>query len=194
VPALDSVAVVVDDGVSPFEVAVACEVFGIDRTDAGLPAFAFSVCSVRPGPVAVQTGFTMTAPHGLGRLATADLIVVPAFPIDYRPPPALARALLAAVGRGARVASLCSGAFVLGRVGLLDGRRATTHWSALDRLAGLDATIAVEADQRVVDDTVVTSAGVSAGIDMAFAVVKAFCGHEVAAETARYIEYPFWEG
>jgi transcriptional regulator GlxA family with amidase domain len=180
------VAVVVDDGVSPFEVAVACEVFGIDRTDAGLPAFAFSVCSVRPGPVAVQTGFTMTAPHGLRRLATADLIVVPAFPIDYRPPPALAGALLAAVGRGARVASLCSGAFVLGRVGLLDGRRATTHWRYAAALAREFPAAEVVPDVLFVQDgPVFTSAGTAAGIDLCLHLVRGSHGAAAANGIAR---------
>lgn len=77
---------------------------------------------------------------------------------------------------------------------LTSGRRATTHWASLDRLAGLDATITVLSDRRVVDDVIITSAGVSAGIDMAFTVVAGYCGPEVAAETARYIEYPFWTG
>ena len=83
---------------------------------------------------------------------------------------------------------------MLAQTGLLAGRRATTHWSALDRLASLDETISVDRDQRVVEDVVTTSAGVSAGIDMALAVVAAYCGREVAIETARYIEYPFWAG
>lgn len=93
-----------------------------------------------------------------------------------------------------RVTSVCTGSLLLAQAGLLSGRRATTHWSALDRLAGLDTTIAVDGGRRVVEDVIVTSAGVSAGIDMAFSVVSALCGREVAEETARYIEYPFWSG
>jgi len=88
---------------------------------------------------------------------------------------------------------VCTGALLLAQAGLLSGRRATTHWSALDRLAGLDATIIVDGGRRFIDDVVITSAGVSAGIDMALAVVAAQCGREVAEETARYIEYPFWD-
>jgi transcriptional regulator GlxA family with amidase domain len=91
-----------------------------------------------------------------------------------------------------RVTSVCTGALLLAQAGLLFGRRATTHWSALDRLAGMDPTITVDPRRRVVDDVVITSAGVSAGIDMALSVVAAYCGREVAEETARYIEYPFW--
>ncbi|PYQ47364.1 MAG: AraC family transcriptional regulator [Acidobacteria bacterium] len=89
-----------------------------------------------------------------------------------------------------RVTSVCTGALLLARAGLLAGRRATTHWGALDLLARLDPTVDVERDRRVVEDGIVTSAGVAAGIDMAFAVVESVCGRAVADETARYIEYP----
>jgi transcriptional regulator GlxA family with amidase domain len=91
--------------------------------------------------------------------------------------------------RASQVASVCTGALLLAQVGALRGRRATTHWAALDLLASIDSTILVQRDARVVWDTIVTSAGVSAGIDMAFAVVDKLCGAEVARETARYIEY-----
>ena len=87
--------------------------------------------------------------------------------------------------------SVCSGALVLAKAGVLHGRRATTHWGALDLLASLDPTIMVERHARVVDDGVVTSAGVSAGIDMALCVVAKFHGDGVARETAHYIEYPW---
>jgi transcriptional regulator GlxA family with amidase domain len=91
---------------------------------------------------------------------------------------------------GARcVSSVCTGSLLLASAGLLAGRRATTHWGALDRLAELDPTIRVEADARVVDDGIVTSAGVSAGIDMALALVESMHGRAVADETARYMDY-----
>ena len=93
-----------------------------------------------------------------------------------------------------RVTSVCTGALVLAKAGLLDGRRATTHWGALATLAELDPTIRVDADARVVDDGIVTSAGVSAGIDMAFAVVEAMHGRAVADETAHYMDYPRHDG
>src|SRR5215213_2678794 len=84
-PPLRSVAVVVDDGLSPFEFAVACEVFGVDRTEQGLPGFDFSVCSPSPAPVTTEMGFTLTVPHRLEPLRTADLVVIPAMGVDYRP-------------------------------------------------------------------------------------------------------------
>lgn len=94
-------------------------------------------------------------------------------------------------GRAARLSSVCTGALVLARAGLLTGRRATTHWGALDRLRELDRSIDVVDRARFVDDGVITSAGVAAGIDMAFHLVAQACGVDVAIETARYIDYPW---
>ena len=88
------------------------------------------------------------------------------------------------------VTSVCTGSLLLAKAGLLSGRRATTHWAALDLLAGLDPTVTVDREARVVTDGIVSSAGVAAGIDMAFAMVETLCGRAVADETARYIEYP----
>ena len=89
-----------------------------------------------------------------------------------------------------RVPSVCTGALLLASAGLLAGRRATTHWGALALLKEIDQTIQVETHLRVVEDGIVTSAGVSAGIDMAFAIVEAMHGRAVADETARYMDYP----
>jgi transcriptional regulator GlxA family with amidase domain len=88
-----------------------------------------------------------------------------------------------------QVASVCTGSLLLAKAGLLSGRRATTHWASLDLLASLDSGITVERQQRFVTDGIVTSAGVAAGIDMAFSLVESLCGKAVADETARYIEY-----
>ena len=93
--------------------------------------------------------------------------------------------------RAQHVASICTGSLVLAAAGLLRGRRATTHWGALDLLERIDATIQVDRDQRVVGDDILTSAGVSAGIDMAFSLVERICGRAIAEETAHYIEYPW---
>lgn len=93
--------------------------------------------------------------------------------------------------RARQVTSVCTGALLLAKLGLLHGRRATTHWAGLDLLLSIDPTIHVQRDQRVVHDGIFTSAGVSAGIDMAFSIVEHLHGTDVAAETAHYIEYPF---
>ncbi len=188
---LRSVAVVVDDGVSPFEFAVACEVFGIDRSADGLTAFDFTICSPRRGPVRAETGFSMTAPSRLGVLDEADLVVVPALGMDYQPPPALVRGLRRAAERGATVASLCSGAFVLGRAGLLDGRRATTHWRYVDQLARQFPTVNVVPDVLFVEDgPIATSAGTAAGIDLCLHFVRRSFGPAVANGVARRMVVP----
>jgi AraC family transcriptional regulator, transcriptional activator FtrA len=180
-PALGSVAVVVDDGVSPFELAVACEVFGVDRSDDGLPHFRFSICSPRPGLLRAETGFQLLAPCRLGPLATADLIVVPALGMDYQPARPLVRALRGAVDRGAQVVSLCSGAFVLGRAGLLDGRRATTHWRHAERLRAEFPRVEVVPDVLFVQDgPIATSAGTAAGLDLCLHLLRASFGAAVA--------------
>jgi transcriptional regulator GlxA family with amidase domain len=93
--------------------------------------------------------------------------------------------------RSRQVTSVCTGALLLAKVGLLQGRRATTHWAALDLLATIDSTIQVQREMRVVHDGIFSSAGVSAGIDMSFAVVEQLCGRAVATETAHYIDYPW---
>ncbi len=183
---LRSVAVVVDDGVAPFELATACEVFGVDRSEEGVPLVDFAVCSPRRGPVQTQGGFTLTAPHRLAPLATADLVVVPAMGMSYQPPPALVRALRDAAGRGATVKSLCSGAFVLARAGLLDGRRATTHWRYADELAALFPAVDVVPDVLFVEDgPIATSAGTAAGIDLCLHLLRRAHGAEVASAVAR---------
>jgi transcriptional regulator GlxA family with amidase domain len=93
-------------------------------------------------------------------------------------------------GQARKVTSVCTGSLLLARAGLLEGRRATTHWGALDLLASLDPKLKVERETRFVDDGIISSAGVAAGIDMAFHVVETLCGRAVADETAHYIEYP----
>ncbi len=190
-PSLTSVAVLVDDGVAPFELATACEVFGVDRSEEGVPLVDFAVCSPRRGPVQTQGGFTLTAPHRLAPLATADLVVVPAMGMTYQPPPALARALRDAAGRGATVMSLCSGAFALARAGLLDGRRATTHWRYAEELAALFPAVDVVPDVLFVEDgPIATSAGTAAGIDLCLHLLRRSYGVAVANTVARRMVVP----
>jgi len=190
VPALRRIAVVVDDGVSPFEFAIPCEVFGMDRSDLGLE-FDFRVCSPEPGPVRTSAGFEIVTEHRLGFLDSADLIVIPALGLEYQPSPELAEQLRAAIERGALVMSLCSGAFVLARAGLLDGRRATTHWKYAERFADEFPEIQVVPDVLYVEDgPVFTSAGTAAGIDLCLHLVRRAYGWATANGIARRMVVP----
>src|SRR5690606_15493536 len=126
---LDSVAAVVIDHVAPFELGVVCEVFGIDRREEGVPLFDFRICAERPGePVPTSMPMRLIPECGLDELVDADLVVVPAATVRDEYPPAVLEALRAAHARGATLMSVCSGAFILGAAGLLDGRKCTTHW------------------------------------------------------------------
>ncbi|WP_210572355.1 GlxA family transcriptional regulator [Streptomyces sp. GESEQ-4] len=191
---LKNVAVALLDGVHPFELGVVCEVFGLDRSDEGLPVYDFAVVSAE-GP-ALRThvpGFTVSTPHGLERLDEADLIAVPAgsdyIGRDY--PDELLDALVRATDRGARVLSVCSGVFVLGAAGLLDGRRCTVHWRHADELARRFPRAIIEPDVLYVDeDPVITSAGTAAGIDACLHIVRKDEGPEVANAIARRMVVP----
>jgi len=182
-----SVAAVVGDRVATFELGIACQAFGLDRRDDGLPAYDFAVCGRRPGPVLSTSGFAIEVTAGLDRVAAADLVVVPAWPdLDAPVDAEIADALRAAQARGAALLSVCSGAFPLAAAGLLDGRRATTHWQFADRLARQFPQVRVERDVLyVVDGPVLTSAGAAAGIDACLHVVRLAHGSATANALAR---------
>jgi transcriptional regulator GlxA family with amidase domain len=143
---------------------------------------------------------TVTATGGLRVLPDYDFATAPAIDLLVVPGGFGTRALLsdaealqwvrATASRASRVTSVCTGALLLAKTGILAGKRATTHWGALDLLASIDPSVDVDRVRRVVDDGVVTSAGVSAGIDMALSVVESLHGAAVADETAKYIEFP----
>jgi transcriptional regulator GlxA family with amidase domain len=189
---LRNVAVAVCDGVSVFELGVVCEVFGLDRSDAGLPAYDFAVCAAEPGPLRSGGGFSLVPEHGLDRLAAADLVAVPHWrSLDEPPPEPLLDALRAVVARGGRVMSVCSGAFVLAAAGLLDGRRATTHWRYAAALAERYPRIDVDPNVLYVDaGPVLTSAGTAAGIDLCLHLVRSEHGAAVANAVARRMVVP----
>jgi transcriptional regulator GlxA family with amidase domain len=195
---LQSVAVVILNGFTPFELGVLCEVFGVDRTDDGLPAYDFAVVAGEPAPLTSAAGFTVSTPHGLDRLAEADLVAVAAvsdsqleaYSSGQFPAP-LIDALRATVDRGARVLSVCNGAFVLGAAGLLDGRRCTTHWRHAPALARQHPTAMVNPEVLYVDeDPVITSAGTAAGIDACLHLVRKEQGTRVANGIARRMVIP----
>ncbi|MFI6561763.1 GlxA family transcriptional regulator [Streptomyces sp. NPDC050534] len=190
---LQNVAAVVLDGVNPFELAVVCEVFGIDRSDDGLPVYDFAVASAEGPLLNTRAGFSMNIAHGLERLEEADLIAVPAGARygSREFPPELLEALRRGVGRGARVLSVCSGVFVLAAAGLLDDRRCAVHWHDADQLALAYPRLTVEPDVLYVDeDPVITSAGTAAGIDACLHIVRKEQGPEVANKIARRMVVP----
>jgi len=160
------------------------------RSEESAPFRVFTVAR-SAGPVTTTGGLRVVPHYGFESVPRVDLLVVPG---GYG-----TRALLGDeetlgwIGKAAttarRVASVCTGSLLLAQAGLLEGRRATTHWAALDLLESLGRGVRVERDLRVVDDGVVTSAGVASGVDMAFYLVEQLCGRDVADETARYIEY-----
>ncbi|MFZ5869412.1 MAG: GlxA family transcriptional regulator [Actinomycetota bacterium] len=188
---LRSVAAIALPGVAPFELGVVCEVFGIDRTEHGGPLVDFAVVTERPGRVPTSMGFALDVPDGLDRAAEADLVAVPAFPRHDPVPEPVRQVLRDAVDRGARVLSVCSGAFALGQAGLLDGRRCTTHWMYADELAREFPAALVDPDVLYVEDgPVVTSAGTAAGIDACLHVVRAEHGARAASVIARRMVVP----
>ncbi|NKX54542.1 GlxA family transcriptional regulator [Arthrobacter mobilis] len=190
---LKKVAVLVLPEASPFEFGVVCEVFGIDRSDrgTGVPAFDFTVCTERPGTIGTKTGFSINVPRGLDAAEDTDLVVVAPYQDSGPLPQAVKQALRRAHARGAWVLSVCSGAFALAEAGLLDGRRATTHWRYSRRLA--EEYPLVEVDENVLyvqDGRIITSAGTAAGIDACLHLVRTELGASVAAAIARDMVVP----
>lgn len=188
---LTNVAVLAFDGVAPFELGVLCEGFGIDRTADGVPAIDFAVCAEDDRPMRTSMGFSIQAEHGLDRLETADLVAVPAIPLGGIPPEPVVRALQDAYARGARILSVCSGAFTLGAAGLLDGRECTTHWMYTDDLQRRFPLARVVPEVLYVDSgQVVTSAGTAAGLDACLHIWRQEYGAAVASTIARRAVVP----
>jgi transcriptional regulator GlxA family with amidase domain len=189
---LNTVACVLIDGVAPFEFGVICEVFGIDRVDDGVPPIEFRVCGERPGvPLRASVGVQVIAQHGLDALDGADLVALPACEIRDDYPPAVLDALRAAADAGATLLSVCSGAFLLGATGLLDGRRCTTHWRYVDTFAARFPLAKLDPDVLYVDDgNIVTSAGTAAGIDACLHVVRRELGSAAVTAIARRMVVP----
>jgi len=186
---MPSVALAVADGTLLFELAAACEVFGVDRGLAD-PWYDFTVCGQDDAEVGgwLRAGIR----HGLEALADADTVIVPSCrDVAEPPPPGLVDAVRAAHRAGARVASLCTGAFVLAEAGLLDGRRATTHWAHAALLHDRYPAVRVDADVLYIDEgDVLTSAGKAAGLDLCLHLVRTDHGTAVANALARSLVVP----
>jgi transcriptional regulator GlxA family with amidase domain len=188
---LEKVAVIAMDGVAAFELGVLCEVFGTDRVDDGFPAYKFDVCSPDGGPVAAKSGFSIIPSADLGPVDEADLVAVPAHADTAVVPATVLDALRRADARGAYVMSVCSGAFVLGEAGLLEGRRCTTHWRYAERLEEQFPNALVSCNSLYVQDgNLLTSAGTAAGIDASLHLVRQEHGSEIATKLARRMVVP----
>jgi AraC family transcriptional activator FtrA len=186
------VVALVYDGLCAFEFSCAAEVFGLPRPELGANWYRFETCSVTGREVRGQYGMRMKPSGGLERLLAAGTIVIPGWEgIDVAAPLGLLAALRAAHARGARLLSICSGSFVLAATGLLDGRRATTHWRYADALLTRFPLIEVDPHVLYVDaGGVLTSAGSAAGLDLCLHLVRRDWGPAIANQVARRLVIP----
>lgn len=181
------VAILILPSVVPFDLGVPMQVFGYPGTDLGARRYRATLCAPRPGPVRTANGFDVLVTRGLSALRQAHTIVLPGIhDLDVDIPRAVSAALQRAAARGTRLVSICSGAFVLAEAGLLDGRRATTHWMDAPLLASRYPAVQVDPDVLYVDEgQVLTSAGIACGIDLCLHIVRKDYGAAVAATVAR---------
>lgn len=186
------VAVLICDGVALFEFGIAMEVFALKRPELGVPWYDVAVVSFDPPPLTGTGGVGVTTTHSTRALARAGTIVIPNWPrLDVTPPEAMLDAVRAAHRRGARLLSICSGAFVLAAAGLLDGRRVTTHWMHAGRLAARYPLAQVEPSVLYVQsDNIYTAAGSAAGIDLGLHLVRQDYGADIANMVARRMVVP----
>jgi transcriptional regulator GlxA family with amidase domain len=188
---LKTVSALVLDNLAVFEFGVICEVFGIDRTADGVPNLDFRVCGPEAGrPLRTSVGAHLIPEHGLDGLIGADLVAVPAASGEAYPAEVLA-ALRAAAQAGSTILTVCTGAFIAGAAGLLDGRRCTTHWAHADELARRYPTAKVDRNVLFVDDgDLITSAGTAAGIDACLHLVRRELGSAITNVIARRMVVP----
>ncbi|GAA4625525.1 helix-turn-helix domain-containing protein [Actinoallomurus vinaceus] len=187
-----TVAVLAYEGMSPFETGIVTEVFGLPRPELDVPWYRLTVCAERPGPVPIVGGATVHTEYGLDVFAAAETVIVPGVS-DVRGEcsPELVAALRRAHDRGARIVSICSGAFALAAAGLLDHRPATTHWQYADLLRRRFPLVRVDPDVLYIDDgDVLTSAGSAAGLDLCVHLVRRDHGPSVANAVARRLVVP----
>ncbi|MFJ5775173.1 GlxA family transcriptional regulator [Streptomyces sp. NPDC093094] len=192
------VALVAFPGIRAFDVSVVTEVWGSDRTDRGVPAYDLRRTGTdTTTPIPLRGGLTLLPDRTLDWLGRADLIVVPGLDDHLTPAPEpVLDALRRAHARGTTVAALCGGAFTLAQAGLLDGRRAITHWNLVDVLRAHHPLVTVVPDALFIeDDNIWTAAGTAAGIDLCLHLVRTAHGAEAAATVARsMVTAPFRTG
>jgi transcriptional regulator GlxA family with amidase domain len=185
------------DGVVAFDLTAPAQAFALAARPSGAPLYEFSTCSIEGAEVRTTSGFGISPPAGLEALGRADTVVVPGYVAIFEPPPRLALdALREAADRGGRLLSVCTGAFALAHAGLLDGRRATTHWATAGELAARFPAVAVDRDALFVDEgEVMTSAGLSAGIDLSLHAIRKDFGVAAGQRVARHmVAAPYREG
>ncbi|TYK53203.1 helix-turn-helix domain-containing protein [Actinomadura decatromicini] len=192
-----TVALALLDGMPLYEIGIACQIFGVDRSElTGSGWYELRLCAAEPGDVEFEFGFTVRAEHGFDALAEAEMVVVPGLPYEYvesewTAPSGLTDALARAHRAGARIVSLCTGAFILAAAGLLDGRPATTHWMHAETLRRRHPDVRVDASVLYIDDgDVLSSAGRTAGLDLCLHIVRRDFGAEVANQVARRMVVP----
>ena len=193
ISAMRTVACIVLPGFAPFEFGLACEAFGLDRADDGIPNFDFRVITPEPGVVPSKIGFSLNVDLDLSFAYEADLVVVSPIPREYwgNVDARVIDAVRAAAARGAWVLSVCSGSFVLGAAGVLDGRKATTHWMYADVMAEMFPAVEVDPNVLYVQDgRIITSAGTAAGIDACLHLLRIELGAEMANTIARRMVVP----
>lgn len=185
--AMHTVAVLAYEGVIPFHLSIPCIVFGDDLLKLGAPRYRLLICGETTGLIPTISGFQIGVQHDLSALAEADTVIVPAWrdPID-QPSDALLNALRSAHARGARIAGLCLGTFVLARAGLLQGRIASTHWAWADEFERTYPEVTLDRNALYVDGgDILTSAGTAAAIDCCLHLIRHDHGAEIANRIAR---------
>ncbi|MGC5171998.1 GlxA family transcriptional regulator [Micromonospora sp. DT81.3] len=190
---MKTVAVIVQEGFAPFEFGVACEAFGLDRSDDGIPNFDFRIVTPDPGAIPSKLGFSINVTEDLSFAYEADLVVVSPTPKEYwsHIDERVLDVVRHAAARGAWLLSVCSGSFVLAAAGVLDGRKATTHWMYADKMASMYPRIDVDPDVLYVQDgRIITSAGTAAGLDACLHLLRQELGAEMTNTIARRMVVP----
>ena len=186
------IAVIAFDNISPFHLSLPWVVFGEDRRDGGIPRCRLRFYKIEPGVVTTSAGFALTGLSDIQELDQTGIIIVPSWRNPHEPPPEpLLQALRQASQRGAIIMGLCLGSYVLAAAGLLDGRKATTHWMWTEDLASRYPLVQVEQNVLYVDEgQIITSAGVAAGIDCCLHLLRRLYGAEIANRVARRMVVP----